>query len=377
MKDFYSILGIPESASDAEIKKAYRQLAKKYHPDINPGNKAAESKFKEVSEAHDILADRQKRTQYDQMRKYGAGGNFGGFGNSENRQGGRYSTEMNPEDLSSIFGEFGGFGSFADIFSSIFGEQAGFGGMAGSRSGRSNRGADLQSAIDVPFETAVNGGSINIRVNMAGPCDVCHGSGAKPGSKPRTCPQCQGRGTVTFSQGNFSVSRPCPQCLGKGRIIAEKCATCGGAGSVTQTREIAVKIPAGIDSGRTIRLRGLGNPGTRDGQPGDLYLQINISDHHFFWRDGFNIHCRIPITLAQAVSGAKIRVRTISGKKVDLKIPAGTISGAKFRLKGLGLAAKNKKGDQIVEVSLKIPEKMTPEEQKMYDDLHQKAGTTI
>ncbi len=354
MKDYYQILGVPETAGEAEIKKAYRTLAKKYHPDANPGNKAAENKFKEVSEAHEVLSSPQKRAQYDQMRRYGAGG-FGGYGGRTRPGGPGYGqTEgFDPGDLSSIFGEFGGFGSFADIFSSIFGQEPGSFGGRGTRTRGPLGGEDLYSEIDVPFETAMRGGSVTVRLEVSEQCPVCHGTGTKPGSSVQTCPDCGGRGVINFTQGNFSVSRPCPRCLGRGQIAGELCSNCGGTGGVRKPHEVAVKIPAGIESGKSIRLRGLGNPGNNGGPAGDLYLKINVTEHHFFWREGFDIYCKVPVSNEQAAKGAKIRVRTIGGQKVDLKIPPGTKTGAKFRLKGFGLARNSNKGDQIVEIEIK------------------------
>jgi molecular chaperone DnaJ len=348
MKDFYQILGVPETAGESEIKKTYRKLAKRYHPDANPGNKQAENKFKEISEAYDVLSDKQKRSQYDQMRKYGGG--YGGYGGGRARPGAGEGFDFG--DLSSMFGEFGGFGSFADIFSSIFGDMPGTG-MRGAGSRHSREGEDLYSEIDVPFETAVKGGQVTVRVNVNEQCRVCNGTGAKSRAAPRICPDCQGRGTVTFAQGNFAVSRPCPRCLGRGRIISEPCGNCRGAGTVRQPHNLAVRIPVGIELGKNIRLQGLGNPGVNGGRPGDLYLKVNITGHHFFWREGMDIHCRVQISASQAEKGTKIRVRTIADKKVDLKIPPATRAGAKFRLKGYGLAQGGRKGDQIVEIQIK------------------------
>lgn len=320
MKDYYQILGVPDSADEAAIKKAYRNLAKKYHPDANPGNKAAENKFKEVSEAHEVLSNKQKRAQYDQMRRYGAGGGFGGFGGFEGggrpRRGAGTSQEFNYDDLSSMFGEFGGFGSFADIFSSIFGESLGaqFGGTA-TRTRRPMAGEDLSSEIDVPADVAMIGGRVNLRLNVTEQCPTCHGSGAKPGSHPRTCPECHGRGVISFTQGNFAVSRPCPRCLGRGQIIDELCPTCKGAGSIRKGREIAVKIPPGIQSGKTIRLRGLGNPGANGGPSGDLYLRINIvgkpgfEGQSGFWREGLDIHFKASITSARPIRAQRFAYR--------------------------------------------------------------------
>lgn len=375
MKDFYQILGVPETAGEDEIKKAYRKLAKKYHPDANPGNKQAESKFKEISEAHEILSNKQKRAQYDQMRKYGPGG-FQGFdfnGARRGRPGAQQGFDY--DDLSSMFGEQGGFGSFADIFSSIFGGMGQGRGGAGFAQGRRGpaAGDDLYSEIDVPFETAARGGKVTIRLNTTETCQVCGGSGTAPGAQTKVCPECNGRGTITYMQGNFSVSRPCLKCLGRGRI-GETCQNCKGSGSVTQPRELAVNIPAGIESGKSIRLKGLGNPGVNGGPPGDLYLRVNIMEHHFFWREGLDIHCRAPINITQAVLGAKIRVRTISGQKVEVKIPPGTSSGARLRLKRLGLKLNGQQGDQIVEIEIKVPEKMTEEEKKMFAEMAEKSG---
>jgi len=369
MKDFYSILGVPENATESEIKKAYRKLAKRYHPDANPGDKQSEAKFKEISEAYGVLSDKEKRGQYEQMRRFGGG--FGGAraGADYGRQGFEF------EDLSSIFGQGGGFGSFADIFSSILGDSLGFGQGGGSGQRRGPlQGDDLYSDIEAPFTTAANGGKIKVRLKVTEQCSVCRGAGLKPGSSQAICPDCQGRGTISFTQGNFAVSRPCPRCLGRGRISGEACDNCRGTGSLANRRQISVSIPAGIESGKKIRLKGLGNPGQNGGPPGDLYLRIEVKDHPFFWRDGLNICCRVPLTLEQAVNGARIRVRTMSGKKIEMGIPPKTAPGKKFKLKGLGLTSKGRRGDQIVEIYIKKLGEMSEEEKKLYDEIAQASG---
>lgn len=363
MKDFYKTLDLSENASEADIKRAYRRLAKKYHPDANQGDKQAEARFKEISEANEVLSDKNKRAQFDQMRKYGGG--FADFGGA--RPGAGFGTGgIRFEDLSSVFGKSGGFGSFADIFSSIFGDNLGdLGAGSGFRQTRGPRkGDDLYTDIEIPFSKAVNGGKVNIRLNVNESCSVCKGTGSKPGSSQRICPDCRGRGTVSFTQGNFAVSRPCPRCLGRGKISGEACSGCAGIGSVSKRRELSVRIPSGVESGKKIRLKGLGNPGRGGGPPGDLYLRVDVTSHPFFWRRGLDIHCRIPLSIEQAVKGTRIRVRTLSGKKAELKIPPGTKAGAKFRLKELGLASKKNKGDQIVEIDIKTAENMSDEDMR-------------
>jgi len=370
MKDFYSILGVPENATEIELKKAYRKLAKRFHPDANPGDKQAESKFKEISEAYDVLSDKEKRAQYEQMRRYG-----GGFGGG--RPGAGFGGQgVDFEDLSSIFGQSGGFGSFADIFSSIFEDRPGaFGGRTGfGRRDGPSKGDDLYSDIEVPFATAAKGGKVSVRLKVTERCPVCDGSAVKPGSSRTTCPDCGGRGTISFTQGNFAVSRPCPRCLGRGHISGEACGNCRGAGNVQATREINVTIPAGMESGKKIRLKGLGNPGAAGETSGDLYLRVYVKDHPFFWRKGLNIYCRIPLSLKQAAEGAKIRVRTMGGRKAELRIPPSTAPGTNFKLRGLGLASRGRTGDQIVEIDIKIPKEMTDEERALYDKITQPVG---
>ncbi len=368
MRDFYKILGVSENATAVDIKKAYRKLAKKYHPDANHGDKQAEAKFKEISEAHDTLSDNNKKSQYDQMRRYGAG--FGGFGGGRpGGAGGAQSFKF--DDLSSIFGQTGGFGSFADIFSSMFGDNiGGFGGTGGFGQRRGpSKGGDLYTDVVVPFATAAKGGKAILKINVKVKCSDCNGSGVSRGSNQSVCPECNGRGNVTFSQGNFAVSRPCPRCLGRGAILGNPCRACGGGGAVTKPRKISVKIPPGTLNKDKIRLKGLGNPGASGGPPGDLYLRVEVKGDHFFWREGQNIFCKIAMGLDQVIKGSKIRVRTITGEKVELKIPAGTKAGSKFKLKGLGLSGKNGKGDQIVVIEINAPRNMTDQEKKQYEEM--------
>ncbi len=365
MNDYYKILGVPEAASGEEIKKAYRKLAKKYHPDANPGDKRAEAKFKEISEANETLSDQSKRSQYDQMKKYGG---FEGFDSARSGRGAA-AQGFNFEDISSSFGQSGGFGSFADIFSSLFGDNIrGFGKSPGfGQAGGAQQGDDLYADLTIPFAVAAKGGKASLKLNITEVCNDCKGAGSRPGSARTPCPDCHGRGMITFTQGNFAVSRPCPRCLGRGIITGELCKKCRGAGSVTRPREIAVNIPAGAEAGKKIRLKGLGNPGGNGGVPGDLYLRVDIKGDHFFWREGLNIFCKIVIELNQAVNGTRVRVRTVKGDKAEVKIPPGTKQGSKFRLKGLGLTAGKRQGDQIVVVDIRVPGNMSAEEQKLYD----------
>ncbi len=383
MADYYNILGIPESASAAELKKAYRKLAKKYHPDANPNDKQAESKFKEISEAYSVLSDPKKKQQYDMMRKYGAG--LGGGPEGGPAGGGGFSYE----DIMSQFAnagrsgsgrsseQFSGFGSFADIFSSIFGDRQGRGfGDAftgGEYRTQPRKGDDLLTDIDISFEDSVKGGRRNIKINIEHTCDQCNGSGITPGSQATICPECHGSGNVTFSQGSFAVSRPCPRCLGRGQIIGNPCRKCSGKGKLFGPKTFKVNIPQGIESGKKIRLKGLGKPGVNGGPPGDLYLKINVSGHNYFWREGKDIYSRVPINLRQAVLGGKIRVRTLT-KEIELNIPPGTSSGQKFRLKGLGLVANGEKGNQYVEVNVEVPKNLTSEQKKLFEQFADNAG---
>jgi molecular chaperone DnaJ len=356
-KDYYQVLGVSESASADEIKKAYRRLAKKYHPDANPGNKAAEDKFKEISEAHEVLNNPQKRKEYDQLRKFGAGGSpgFEGFDFEGFRKGTGRTFRF--EDL-------GGLGGFSDLFSSIFD----MGERSRQRSWSAQKGQDFYAEVEIPFDLAISGGKYTFEVRKEDTCPVCNGSGAKPGSKVSTCPECGGTGMVSFSQGAFAIQRPCPRCFGKGKVITQPCSTCGGSGEVITPKRIAIKIPQGVEQGTNLRLRLQGQPGIAGGPSGDLIVKVNIGAHRFFERRGADIFCKVPINIAQAILGSKIRVRTIDGR-VELKIPAGTQSGTRFRLRGRGVKMNGSRGDQYVEIYVEIPKNMTPKQKKMMEDL--------
>ena len=352
-KDFYQILGVPDTASAEEIKKAYRRLAKQYHPDANPSTPSAAERFKEISEAHATLSDPDKRKQYDLMRKYGA------FDPATRRSGtrspggaGAGAGAYTSEEVD--FGDLGGFG-LGDIFSSIFGK------------GRREEGPreELEAVVEVPFRVAALGGKISVVLPMTETCPACAGSGAAPGAKISTCPECNGRGTVTFGQGGFAVSRPCPKCRGKGKIPSERCPTCQGAGEVRAQRNLTVTVPPGTESGSRVRLKGQGEPGRPSEVAGDVIITFQVQPDRFFERDGLDLICEVPINLAQALLGTRLRVRTLDGKKVVLKVPPGTQPGRKFRIKGLGLEKNGQRGDQLVAVQVQMPEKLTPEQEEL------------
>jgi molecular chaperone DnaJ len=354
-RDFYQVLGVPDSASADEIKKAYRRLAKQYHPDANPNNPQAGERFKEISEAHAVLSDVDKRKQYDQMRRLGAfdGGGFRRSGAGGPRAGTAGGTATGPEGFD--FSDLGSFG-LGDIFSSIFG-----------RSGRREEAVaeTVETVVEIPFRVAALGGKVPVHLPLSETCPQCGGSGAAPGAKITTCPECNGRGSVTFGQGGFAVSRPCPQCRGRGKVPSTPCPTCGGAGEVRAERDVLITVPPATESGTKVRLRGQGQPAHPGESPGDIVVTFQVQPDRFFHRDGLDVLCEVPINLAQAVLGTRLRVRTLDGKKVVLKIPAGTQPGRKFRIKGLGIEKGGRKGDQLVQVDVQIPEKLTPEQEEL------------
>jgi molecular chaperone DnaJ len=374
-KDYYSVIGVPASATQDEIKKQYRKLAAKHHPDKNPNDPKAAERFKEISEAYQVLGDADKRKQYDQMRQLGA---FGGFGGGAGpRRGGPPPGAGSPfggnaqtfrfEDLGDV-----GLGGLGDLFSSMFG-----GGAAGGRSARSRgpeRGQDVESQLSIPFRTAALGGKVPIELEVNEECSTCHGSGAAPGAKISTCPECQGRGTISFGQGGFAVQRPCPMCLGKGTVPSERCPTCGGSGEVRSKKKVMITVPEGVDSGTKIRLKGQGARGNRNGPPGDLLITFQVEPDRFFRREGLDVVAPVPINIAQATLGSKINVKTLDGKKVTIKIPPGTANAKRFRVRGQGIRRDDQRGDLIVEMQVRVPEKLTEEQEKAMREFAEASG---
>ena len=352
-RDYYEVLGVSKGASDDEIKKAYRKLAKKYHPDMNPGDKGAEAKFKEVNEAYSILSDSEKRARYDQFGhagvdpNYGAGGPGGGFG----------GFDMGDIDLGDIFGSFFG---------------GGFGGFGGSSSGRRNgpqKGESLRASLTITFEEAAFGCEKEINLNRTEECEACHGSGAEPGTTAETCPDCRGTGVVRVQQRTggfaFSSTAPCSRCRGTGKIIHTPCKACGGSGSVKKTKRVTVSIPAGIDDGQAISLRGQGNAGKNGGPAGDLIVAVHVKPHPQFHRDGTTVLYEQPVTFYQAVMGAELEIPTIDGK-VKYNLPAGTQTGTTFRLRGKGIPELRGRGrgDQYVTVRVQVPTSLNGEQKE-------------
>jgi molecular chaperone DnaJ len=339
-RDFYEILGVAKNASEEDIKKAYRKLAMKYHPDRNPDSKESEEKFKEVKEAYEMLTHPDKREAYDRYGHAGVDPNMGGGGG---------------------FG--GGAGGFGDAFGDIFGDIFG-GGRSRGAGPQVYRGADLRYNLEITLEQAANGFDTTIRVPSWDKCDTCHGSGAKPGTQPVTCSTCAGHGQVRMQQGFFSIQQTCPKCHGSGKVIPEPCAACGGAGRIKRNKTLEVKIPAGIDNGMRIRSTGNGEPGTNGGPPGDLYVEIHIKPHAVFQREGDDLHCEMPISFTKATLGGEIEVPTLSGK-VSFTIPEGTQTGKTFRLKSKGIKGVRSgyHGDLFCHVVVETPVKLT-EKQK-------------
>ncbi len=354
-RDFYEILGVAKTASEEDIKKAYRKLAMKYHPDRNPDNKEAEEKFKEVKEAYEMLTNPEKREAYD---RYGHAG----------------------VDPNSVAGGFGGFGQggFGDAFGDIFGDIFGGGGGRRNAGPQVYRGADLRYNLEITLEQAAHGFDTTIRVPSWDKCDTCHGSGAKPGSAPVTCTTCHGHGQVRMQQGFFSIQQTCPKCHGSGKIIPEPCAACGGAGRIKRNKTLEVKIPAGIDNGMRIRSTGNGEPGTNGGPPGDLYVEIHIKPHEVFQREGDDLHCEMPISFSTAALGGEIEVPTLSGK-VSFTVPEGTQTGKTFRLKGKGIKGVRSgyTGDLFCHVAVETPVKLTDKQKDLlreFDRLTKEGG---
>jgi molecular chaperone DnaJ len=369
-KDFYAVLGVPSSASHDEIKKAYRKLASKHHPDKNPGDSKAAERFKGISEAYQVLGDEANRKKYDDMRRFGGFNGFGGAGGAGPRPGAQPrgaggfpggGAEFRFEEM-----DIGGLGGLGDLFGSMFG--------GGKKRNEPERGQDVEVSLEVPFRTAAMGGKVNVDLEVNEECEVCRGSGGAPGAKFQTCGECGGRGTVSFGQGGFAVQRPCPQCLGRGQMPSKRCDNCKGAGDVRAKRKIAVTVPSGTDTGTKIRLKGQGGRGARNGAPGDLFINFAVQQDRFYGREGLDLVARVPINIAQATLGSKVNVKTLDGRKVSIKIPAGTPAGKRFRVRGQGITKGEAVGDLIVEVEIVVPEKLTPEQEKMMKEFADAGG---
>ena len=351
-KDYYQVLGVPESATKSEITKAYRKLARESHPDQNPGDTAAEERFKEVSAAYDVLGDEAKRKEYDEVRRMGP---LGGMGGGPGGAGG-----FRFEDV----------GDLGDLFGGLF--NRGRGGAGGARQRRGTgpqRGQDLQSELHLSFEDAVAGVTTAVHLTSEAACSRCTGSGAEPGTTPLVCSTCGGRGVTDENQGFFSFSQPCPTCQGRGTIIESPCKQCRGSGVEHRPREVKVRVPAGVTDGQRIRLKGRGGPGRHGGPPGDLHVIVHVAGHQIFGRSGDDVTITVPVTFAEAALGADIEVPTLDDGPVKIRIPAGTKSGRVLRVAGRGVTRKGRTGSLLVTVEVAVPAKLSKEERKAIEAL--------
>ncbi|MBE1532696.1 molecular chaperone DnaJ [Actinomadura algeriensis] len=353
-KDYYKVLGVSKTASQEEIKKSYRKLARKYHPDANRGDADAEDRFKEVSEAYDVLSDEKRRKEYDSVRSMP-----GGF---RGQQGGGF-----PFDLGDIFGQQGGAGTqtggagerIGDLFGGLFNRGGGAGGTRTTGTRRARRGADVETDVTLTFGRAMNGVTVPIKLTSEAACGNCRGTGAKAGTVPRVCPNCEGTGHETRNLGNFGFQEPCKECRGRGLVVDDPCPTCHGSGRATGTRTIQARVPAGVSDGQKIRLKGKGAPGENGGPNGDLYVNIKVKPHAVFGRDRDNLTLSVPVTFPEAALGGEIRVPTFQGQPVTLKLPEGTPNGRTFRVRGRGATRRDgTKGDLLVTVDVQVPAKI-------------------
>ena len=378
-KDFYTVLGVSSTATPDDIKKQYRRLAKQYHPDMNPNNPKASDRFKEISEAYQVVGNVEKRKQYDEMRRLGAFGGFGGPQPAGTRQrppgqrsAGTQGAGQDPYSsaASSRFQDFdvGGLGGLGDLFSSMFstGKQ--------ERTRAAETGQTVETTLEVPFRIAALGGKIPIELEVNEECGTCKGTGAKPGATIKGCPECSGRGVISFGQGGFAVNRPCPMCMGRGQVPSERCPTCNGAGDVRTRKKVLITVPSGADSGQKIRLKGQGGAGPGGGQPGDLLITIQVQPDRFYAREGLDLVATVPLNIAQATLGTKISVRTLDAKRVSIKIPPGTGSGKRFRIRGHGIDKDAKKGDLIVETSVVVPEQLSEDQERLLKEFADAGG---
>ena len=343
-KDYYASLGVPKDASQADIKKTYRKLARQYHPDANKGDAAAEEKFKEISEAYDVLSDEKKRKEYDEARALFGSGGFrmpGGGGGV-------------PFDLSDLFGgAAGGGGGLGDILGGIFGGR-------GGRAQASRRGADLEAEVTLSFTDAIDGATVPLQLSAHSSCPTCKGSGARPGTATRVCPSCTGTGMSSRNQGGFAFAEPCRECRGRGLLVDDPCPTCAGTGQAMTTRTLRARIPAGVKDGQRIRLKGKGAPGERGGPAGDLVVLVHVRPHDVFGRKGDNLTLSLPVTFPEAALGATVKVPTLGGAPVSVKIPAGTTTGRTLRVRGKGAPRRDgTKGDLLVTVEVAVPQRLS------------------
>jgi molecular chaperone DnaJ len=357
-KDYYAVLGLQKGASEKDITRAYRKLAKQFHPDANPGNKDAEEKFKDISGAYDVLGDAAKRKDYDEVRDMvasGAGSPFAGAGAGGFGYG-------NPG------GDMGDIGGLGDILGNLFGR--GRRGTTTRQPGAGpRRGNDLEAEVHLSFDDAVRGATIAVQLTGAAPCHTCGGTGAAPGTVPRTCPQCNGAGTLAVDQGPFSFSQICPRCGGSGRVVEKPCPTCGGGGAETRTREVKVRIPVGVADGQRVRVKGKGTPGSNGGPPGDLYVTVHVAPHPLFGRRGNDLLLRVPVTFSEAALGAEVKVPTLDGS-VTVRIPPGTTSGKTLRVRGRGMPkAGGGVGDLLVTVDIVVPNTLSDEQRQAVEAL--------
>jgi molecular chaperone DnaJ len=353
-KDDYAVLGVPATASQKDITSAYRKLARQLHPDANPDDPAAEERFKEVSAAYEVVGDPEKRSQYDEVRRMGPmAGAFGGGGGGFGGEGARFDV-----------------GDLGDLFGNLFGRARGGGPRGGTPPTHGpRRGADVEASLTMTFDDSTRGATTTVNITSDVRCPDCQGSGAAPGTAPRTCPECSGRGVLDENQGFFSFSRPCTTCAGRGTVIDTPCPTCGGVGAVRRPRQVRVRIPQGVRDGQRIRVKGRGAAGANGGPDGDLYVRVQVEPHPLFGRQGDHLTVTVPITFAEAALGAAVAVPTLDGEPVTIRVPAGTRSGRTFRVRGRGVPTASGRGDLLVTVEIDVPAELNDAERAALESL--------